>query len=131
MVNHLPSPLNFIDPTPGHPNWEHHSTSEPRNFQQAQPRPIGSPEEYVTLVLVTPRESQQIVLGDFVSTQGLQSSSFLGVPLFLVWDSNILPQKELLWSLRVEKVHEFIPPAPCKVWEQLQPFTVNPRKLEH
>ena len=36
-----------------------------------------------------------------VPTQGLQSSSFLGVPLFLVRDSNILPQKELLWSLRV------------------------------
>ena len=34
-------------------------------------------------------------------TQGLQSSSFLGVPLFLVRDSNILPQKELLWSLSV------------------------------
>ena len=34
-------------------------------------------------------------------TQGLQSGSFLGVPLFLVRDSNILPQKELLWSLRV------------------------------
>ena len=34
-------------------------------------------------------------------TQGLQSSSFLGVPPFLVRDSNILPQKELLWSPRV------------------------------
>ena len=66
-------------------------------------RSVTSPEPDV---LSCSARLDRCVLAD--NTQGLQSSSFLGVPFFLVRDSNILPQKELLWSLRVLTVRAMI-----------------------